>query len=376
MKSLLCVLLLLTLSACTGSLSEPGSGPGTGSTLALLPTTTPLLLSATGPAAASDTTASPLLTITPQPSAEVVLTPAQTPIVGTLSPVVTQEATSQPPSAGELLSATASAEPVHTMPGASLTVLAQGLTSPDDLALAPDGSMYLTDSTDGTLLRYESGQAPSVLASGLSEPEGIVVLPGGDLIIAEQGKNRLVHYDPASRQITPFLGLGNAPANSGLDNFALDGYDPAGPSLLVPDSANGVLLRVSLDGKTVSQIASGFVRPVAAWAEQDGSILVADEFANALMRVRPDGTIESVASLPQPDDVIVDAAGNIYVNCLADGSVHRIAAGSSLDSVVVSGLAEPQGIAFDSQGALLVTDTGHHRLLKIVFSSKVTIVPS
>jgi sugar lactone lactonase YvrE len=251
------------------------------------------------------------------------------------------------------------------MPAGNLVVLAEGLTSPDDLAQAPDGSIYLTDSSDGTLLRYVSGQVPAVIATGLSVPEGIAVLPNGDLIIAEQGKNRLVRYNPASGQITPFLALGNSTANSGLDGIALDDHDPASLSLLVPDSPKGTLLRVSLDGNTVRQIASGFVRPVAASVEKDGSILVADEFGNALKRVRPDGTIGTVARLPQPDDVIVDGAGNIYVNCLVDGAVHRIAAETGVDSVVASGLDQPQGIAFDTQGNLLVSDTGHHRLVRI-----------
>jgi serine/threonine-protein kinase len=125
------------------------------------------------------------------------------------------------------------------------------------------------------------------------------------------------------------------------------------------------LLRAGLDGTNVRQIASGFVRPVAAWAEPDGSILVADEFGNALKRVRPEGKIETVAELPQPDDVIVDAAGNIYVNCLVDGAVHRIAAGTGANSVMASGLGEPQGIAFDAQGNLIVSDTNHHRLVRI-----------
>ena len=333
MKSLLCLLLLLALAACTNVPAVPPPAAGAG--------------------AAGAGTVVPLPTTTPRPPAEATLAPAP--------PIVARDVTPQPlGSAGDLVTPT-----LRATPGDNFVILAQGLTSPDDLALAPDGSMYLTDASDGALLRYVSGAAPSVIATGLSIPEGILVLPGGDLIIAEQGKDRLVRYDSASRQITPFLALRNSTASAGVDGIALDNHNPAGPSLLVPDSPNGTLLRVSLDGSTVREIARGFVRPVAAWAEKDGSILVADEFGNALKRVRPDGKIGTVARLPQPDDVIVDGAGNIYVNCLVDGAVHRIAAGTGADSVVARGLGQPQGIAFDTQGNLLVSDTGHHRLVRI-----------
>jgi hypothetical protein len=35
-------------------------------------------------------------------------------------------------------------------------------------------------------------------------------------------------------------------------------------------------------------------------------------------------------------------------------------------SVLVAGLSSPQGLALDADGNLVVTDPGHHRLIKIV----------
>jgi sugar lactone lactonase YvrE len=344
----LACLLLLTLAGCsslpTGTPTEPDPGPA-----GVL--TTPSV--ATAPAA-------PKPGGSPPAGRKEAPTPA--------SPVIARDVTpTMPASPGDVLTPTLRAKSAPARLAGSLEVLAQDLAGPDDLVLAPDGSLYLTDATDGTLLRYVTGRAPEVMARGLSVPEGIAVLPGGSptggLIIAEQGKNRLVRYDPASGQIAPFLALHNKTGGAGVDGIALDSHDPANVSLLVPDSPNGTLLRVSLDGKTVREIARGFVRPVAAWAEPDGSILVADEFGNALKRVHPGGRVETIARLPQPDDVIVDSAGNIYVNCLVDGAVHKIAAATKVNTVLVSGLGEPQGIAFDAQGNLVVTDPGHHRLV-------------
>jgi hypothetical protein len=41
-------------------------------------------------------------------------------------------------------------------------------------------------------------------------------------------------------------------------------------------------------------------------------------------------------------------------------------AGTNQDLVLVSGLNQPQGIIFDSTGNLIVTDSGNHRLIKVL----------
>ena len=245
-------------------------------------------------------------------------------------------------------------------------MLATNLPGPDDLLLAPDGSIYLSDVNDGTIRRYTPASGLQIYLPGLNEPEGMVFLPDGSLIIAEQGRNRLVRFDPITRTLTPFLILRNTTNQAGVDGIVLDSHNQDVLTLIVPDSPNGTVLRVSLDGKTVTVIASGFTRPTGAWVEADGSILVTDEYGNSLDRIRPDGTIEKLVALPTPDDVIEDASGNIFVNTLGDNAIHLISADTKQDSILSGGLGGPQGIIFDSDGNLIVADPGNHQLVKLV----------
>ena len=281
----------------------------------------------------------------------------------TLAPTATLPATSTPAFAPT--STATLLPPTPTAPAQQITLLAENVSGLDDLALAPDGSIYVSNVDDSTLKSYAPQRAPQTIVSGLKEPEGIVVLPDGVLIIVEQGSNRLLRYDPATQQLTTWLQLENTTGLLGVDNIALDDHDPQHLSLIVPDSPNGRVLRVPLDGTQVSEIARGFLRPTGAAIEPDGSILIVDENGSTLKRIHPDGTIEFIASLPVPDDVVVDAQGTIYVATLGDSAIYQFAPGWSQGKVFVTGLAGPQGLALDRAGNLIVADTGHRRLISI-----------
>jgi sugar lactone lactonase YvrE len=252
---------------------------------------------------------------------------------------------------------TATLTPLNLNP--QIILLAENFLEPDDLVLAPNGSIYVSDVTEGTIKEYTTEGQLNTILSGLSAPEGMAFLPDGSMVIAEQGTNRLVRYHLQSKTLLPFLDLVNNTNNLGVDGILFDGTN-----LIVPDSPNGTVLEVSVDGKTVRQIASGLVRPTGAWTEPDGNLLIADEYGNAVFRLHRDGTLEKVADFPIPDDVIADASGNIFVVTLGDDAVHVLTANQDL--ILVSGLNNPQGIIFDADGNLIVTDSGNRRLLRVL----------
>src|SRR5271157_51545 len=281
-------------------------------------------------------------------------------------PTATPSATLSP-SPTPTLTATRQPSPVPQInPNPRQVVLASNLNAPDDLALAPDGSIYISDINDGTVTRLTPDGQLLPVVSGLNVPEGIVILPDGSLIIAEQGLNRLDHSDPTTNRLTPFVRLVNETTQMGVDGITLDNPAQEAVTIIIPDSPNGTLLRASLDGQKVTLIAKGFTRPTDAWVEPDGSILVVDEDSHSLSRVHPDGTIDMLADLPTPDDVVEDGAGNIFVTTLADGAVHLIPAATHEDTILVGGLINPQGLILDLDGNLVIADAGHHQLVKLV----------
>lgn len=258
---------------------------------------------------------------------------------------------------------TATSTPSHILSNPQVIVLANDLPGPDDLVLAPDGSIYISDVLEGTVRRYTPPGGLQLILSGLNEPEGMVFLPGGSLVIAEQGRNRLVRYEPGTQMLEPFFDLRSTTAQPGVDGLA---WDASSQTIIVPDRPNGTVLRLSLDARTVTQLASGFARPTGAWVEPNGSLLVADENGNSVSRIHPDGRVEKLADLPIPDDVIEDAAGNIFVITLGDNAVHLISGLTGRDMLLADGMIDPQGIIFDADGNLVVTDSGNHRPIELV----------
>lgn len=251
----------------------------------------------------------------------------------------------------------------------SVVVLAENLPGPDDLVLAPDGSIFVSDINSGSIQKISPTGQLQPVASGLSEPEGMVVLPDGSILIAEQGKNRISRFDPASQQLTPLLQLTNKTGQLGVDGIVLDSSAAHSGTLIIPDSPNGNILRASADGKSVTTLAGGFERPTGAFVEKDGSILVTDENAGALSRIHPDGSIEKLAAFSIPDDVTEDLAGNIFVSALGDHAIHVIPAARQDRTGphrVTGALLDPQAVILDLDGNLVVADTGHHRVIKIV----------
>src|SRR6266545_4492254 len=213
------------------------------------------------------------------------LTQTAAPVTETFTPLPLATLTTSP---------TATLAPLNLNP--QVIVLAEDFLEPDDLVLAPDGSIYISEVTEGTIKEYTPEGQLNLILSGLSAPEGMAFLPDGSMVIAEQGTNRLVRYDFQSKTLLPFLDLVNNTNNLGVDGIIWDGSN-----LIVPDSPNGTVLEISSDGKTVRQIASGLVRPTGAWTEPEGNLLIADEYGNAVFRLHRDGVLEKVADFPIPD---------------------------------------------------------------------------
>ncbi len=215
-------------------------------------------------------------------------------------------------------------------------------------------------STMAQLVRLNADGSATKIITGLAGPEGLVVLSNGTLIVAEQRINRILTLAPGAKSLTVLRAIpgtpGSAPCKDGIDGIALD---TTTNTLIVPDSPTGNVYRLSLDGKKLTLIASGIVRPVGAVVDAQGTIYVADECGGDIVRITPDGMSTRITGFGMPDDVAFDHHGNLLLIDLLP-SIHaliRIRQSTGKREILASkGFIEPQGLVVDERDNIYVSD--------------------
>lgn len=250
-------------------------------------------------------------------------------------------------------------------------VLQQG--HPDDLALDAQGRLLVSDVQAGTISRVEADGTLTVLLRGIAVPEGLVALADGTLIFAEQRTNRVLLLAPgaaAPRVLRTLPGTpSTAPCKDGVDGL---GFDPASNTLLVPDSPTGAVYRLSLDGQSLVQVATGLARPVGAVSDGRGTLYVADECGAAIWRLGAfgaSGAPQRIGGFDMPDDVAFDPQGHLLITDLGPRTHALIwldLASGQRETLAQAGLVEPQGLVVDARGDIFLADEAGHQVIEYV----------
>ena len=290
--------------------------------------------------------------------------PAAAPSRSSSSPPVSSTVSSAPvaSSGAGNRSCVATSAPPLSLPGPRSSLpfdlLLGGLTAPDDV-LSVDGRSYIGELSAGRIRLLTPGLDARTLPVTVPTVEGMALI-GGMLYAADQGGDRVSVLAPAGPrtvlQLRPVAGV------DGVDSIG-----SVGTSLLVPDSARGTVQVVTTGGR-VTRTITGFARPTAALALADGSLLVADENAGQVVAVSTDGTRRVVtANLPSVDDVAVDGTGAEFaITERASGRLVQLLGGHTVE--LANGLSQPQGLAVDAAGNLLVTESTAGRVGVLVRS--------
>jgi uncharacterized protein (TIGR03437 family) len=167
-------------------------------------------------------------------------------------------------------------------------------------------------------------QGPSGRATGMNSPSGLTVDSAGNLYVADTGNNRILRYP------SPFA-------------------QPAG-ALQFP---NMVIGQTTFSGKSANQggtlsattlsLNNGSISHAGLAFDPQGNLWVTDTGNNRVLRY-PASVLKAGTNGPAADVVV--------------GQPDFVTHAGVLTLFSKTGLAGPQGVAFDSAGRLLVTDSG------------------
>ena len=226
------------------------------------------------------------------------------------------------------------------------TVLLDDLGAVRGVVVLSDGAVLAADSDAGTIVGTGGrfGDERVEVATGLESPEALAVAGGGRLYVTSFSEGTLSRVDISSGQVA---GLA-----AGLD----------GPSavlaLRTPRSVNHVAVaewfgakvtELRRDGERTGTLVRGFDRPAGLATDGDGTVYVSDRDSGQIVAVDAEGDRRVVTEVDAPAGLSLDPAepapGQDYdlVAATADG-VQRIDVASG-DATVVNDLATTVAVA-------------------------------
>ena len=297
---------------------------------------------------------------------------------------------------------------------------ASRFSDPYGVAIGPRGVVYVADGGEANRIRLiQPDGAVSTLAGGregfadgigaaaaFHTPSAVALDHEGNLYVADTGNHAIRKVAPDGA-VTTVAGSGSPGYLDGVGRAAqFNGpvgiaVDDAG-IVYVADTYNDRIRRIAPDG-TVTTLAgngkpglldgalpdAGFDTPSALAAGRDGTLYVADTGNHAVRRIKPDGTVDTLAiplegevrpPLRRPAGLALTRDGYLYIAASSGGRILQLTPegemrplqdvdrpldpnGFGSDGTVQ--LYGPRGIAVGRDGSLVVADASAHRVHRL-----------
>jgi len=242
------------------------------------------------------------------------------------------------------------------------TVVAKLRTALDNLAIAPEGTIYVSNMADNSVEAVDpvSGAVKVLTRGALAVPSGVKV-SGGTLWVADIFSYRKV--DLASGAVTDVLRM------HGTD-VVLDypfGVGLSADRVVLTSWFTGTVQVLDRATNKTLVMSHGWKAPYDAIPMADGSVLVAEIATGTVTRASgPELATKTVVAsgLAGPVQMTMDRQGRLYVTEAA-GNLVMIDLADGSKTVVAGGLALPEGVAPTPWGTFIVAEAAAARLTEI-----------
>jgi len=205
-------------------------------------------------------------------------------------------------------------------------------------------TIYVSNYNDGTIDKVSSNGTVSVFATGLNRPEGLALDSSGYLYVADSGNSCIMKFDPN--------GNSSVFASTGQQAPSALAFDRSG-NLYV--SLFGRILEVTPSGSSSLFASSGVSAPGSLAFGPDGDLYVANTGNNTIEKFDSSGRGAPFVTngLSFATGLAFDSSGNLYVTDSGSGQIDKFDP-SGNESVFASGWypTGTEGLAFDSDGKL------------------------
>lgn len=230
----------------------------------------------------------------------------------------------------------------------------------DNLAIAPDGTIYVTNMADNSIVSFTpaSGEVKTVLSGKLAVPGG-AKLDGDTLYVADVFAFRAV--DTKTGDVRDIY-------RAHASKIEYPGAVGIGSKYITLSSwvTGSVQL---LDRATQKEVATihGLKAPTDAIPLDDGSVLVLELGTGSLVKASGDKFAERAVvakELVGPNAAVLGKDGAVYVTEAA-GKLTRIEIATGAKTTVADGLAMPEGLSETPWGTFVVAESGAKRVTEV-----------
>jgi len=285
----------------------------------------------------------------------------------------------------------------------NMTVIADGFKIPAAANLDGKGNLWVVDARSGELVRVELATGRKTVAKQLRPSlDNLAIAPDGTIYVSNMANNEIQAFDPATGALrTLTSGKLAAPAGLKIDGHSLWVADVFGfrqvnvrtgevrdvfrmqrdPELDYPFAigVSGTLFALTswftgtvqlVDRQTLRTVETihGLKAPFDAIPMPDGSVIYAEIATGTITRARGLHFAEKqvlASGLGGPVQMIVGRDGALYVTEAA-GKLTRIPLDASAPlRAVAEGLALPEGVAQTPWGSFIVAESAARRLVEI-----------
>ena len=266
------------------------------------------------------------------------------------------------------------------------TFVAQGPTGLDNLAVAADGTIYVTDFVEGNVWRVDEGgqvMVPLLPERPLALPFSLSEAPDGALLVGDfTAVTRLTAAGP-ERLSRLLVDVGAASTPAKRIQLLTPGAVQVGGAVYYSDflPPEGRIFRRDLATGRRDLVATGFGLPWTVREGPAGHLLVGDQGLGAVfdVDVATGRSVPVVQGLRSPSGLAYDpSAHTVYVSDTGGGRVLAVNLSMPAPSpfLVATGLAGPEGVALDRDGTVLIVEGDTGRLFRVGGSGRRELVAS
>ena len=250
------------------------------------------------------------------------------------------------------------------------------LLAPSDVAVADDGTLYISDTgnarirrvtPNGVITTIAGGGDPAALGDGgpatsasLRQARGIALAPDGTVFVADTGHDRVRRITPDGRISTaagggtPADGVGDGgPAASAALDHPYDVAVDAQGVLYVADGLHHRIRRIDADGRISTLAGNG-----GSGSDGDGGPAIDAQI----------GEPQGIAAAADGTVYFADRLHHVVRKVTADGFIARAAGTGSIGFSGEGGpplqarLSFPQDVSVAKDGALFIADAANYRI--------------